>query len=200
MKNKMLLTSVITLLLIGNAFGQEQPSKIHELGLTFTGLNSFGISYKTGTEKTLFRVSTVWLNLFSTHAKNQNIDSIKSNNLTSGVAFRIGFEKPISIKKNFSLFYGADLAGEFSYSKATNWNGSMNTTSSSWIVSPGVSFVFGGSYLIGEHFRISAELLPTLSYLYKHDNNGGTIYNTNRVGFGLSNSGANITVAYRFSK
>lgn len=206
MKNKILSTVVISLLLITNAFAQEQkPLKIREIGLTFANLDNFGIRYKTGNEKTLLRITMLAMNINSNNSWGKEQDSISSKHSGYGAGFRIGFEKPIEIEKNFNLFYGLDLIGAFNFQKSKVEYPFSNGEITNWSVSSGVAFVFGGSYHLGEHFRISAEISPSLMYTYQNDKSTTNeqpevTTQSSNVGFGLSNYGASITIAYRFNK
>ena len=206
MKNKILSTIAISLLLITNAFAQDQkPVKIHEIGLTFASLDNFGIRYKTGNEKTLLRITILAMNINSNNAWGEEEDSIDIKNSGYGAGFRIGFEKPIPIVKNFNLFYGLDLIGDFNYQKIKQEERFYNYHNTSWSISSGLAFVFGGTCSLGDHFRFSAEISPSLRYAYQNNKtttNGQPEVTTqsNNVGFGLGNYGANLTIAYRIIK
>jgi hypothetical protein len=206
MKKKILSTVVISLLLITNAFSQEQkPLKIHELGLTFSNFDNFGIRYKTGNEKTLLRITALAMNINLNNNWGREIDSTDIKNNGYGIGFRIGFEKPIVIVKNFDLLYGVDLIGNFSYLDNKQESPNYNYQSSSWNVSTGVAFVFGGAYRVGDHFRFSAEISPSLQYGFGETKNSSSgnqeiVLSSNYFSFGFSNYGASITVAYRFIK
>ena len=210
MKTKLLLTFVISLVVITNAIAQEQkPVKIHELGLTFANLNNFGIRYKTGNEKTLLRITALAMNLGSTNNQGKGPDSASYKYFGYGAGFRIGFEKPINIVKNFNLFYGLDLTGGFNYQRSLNEKQYYdNYSDTSWTVSCGIAFVFGGTYCLGDHFRFSAEISPYIEYQFgerKRRSGYQNVYQnldmkTSDFNFGFTNSGASITVAYRFSK
>jgi len=205
MKNKILSTVVISLIMISNAFAQEPKSvKIHELGLTFANFDNFGIRYKTGNEKTLLRITVLAMNIGSTNNWGKESDSTSYKYFRYGVGFRFGFEKPINIVKNFNLYYGLDLTGGFNYQRSKNEGQYYsNSSDTSWSISSGISFVFGGTYHLGDHFRFSAEISPYIQYQFGEEaRNGYQNINmkTHEFDFGFSNSGASITVAYRFNK
>jgi hypothetical protein len=205
MKNKILSTIVISLLLIANAFAQEpKPVKIQEFGLTFANLDNFGIRYKTGNEKTLLRITVLAMNIGLTNNWGEESDSTSYKYFGYGAGFRIGFEKPINIVKNFNLFYGLDLTGGFNYQRYKNegqyYNNSNDTI---WSISSGIAFVFGGTYSLGDHFRFSAEISPSLQYRFgvqKRNGYENFDLKMHEFDFGFSNYGASITVAYRFNK
>ncbi|MEI6898731.1 MAG: hypothetical protein WCL00_02540, partial [Bacteroidota bacterium] len=171
----------------------KQFVKMHELGLTFSSLNSFGLNYKTGSEKKLLRLSALFLNASTDWGKGK--DPITG----AGVDLRIGFERRIAIVKNLDLKVGSDFGIAFNYNRE---GGDYPTTV--WQVSPVVAFVFGACYYIGDKFVLSAEVNPSLSYGYRHSinhmTNGGEVVTTsNSVYFGLNNI-ASLTLAYRFGK
>ena len=64
MKN---LTLYFTMLFAAVSCGlfaqQEKPLHYYQVGINFSSLNSFGLDFKTGSEKTLFRMSLLSLNL-----------------------------------------------------------------------------------------------------------------------------------------
>jgi hypothetical protein len=208
MKNKILSTIVISLLLVSNVFAQEQkPVRIHELGLTFANLNQFGIRYKTGNEKTLLRITALAMNLTSNNTYGIESDSTSNKNNGAGAGFRIGFEKPIVIVKNFNLLYGLDFLGGFNYQKYNDEEPYYNYQGTIWSINTGLAFVFGGTYSLGDHFRFSAELSPALQYSYGEEKRtvpGNENENRNtkshEISFGLSNYGASLTIGYLFNK
>ena len=62
MKKIFIITMIIVLVVANITLAQDKTStKVHELGLTFSSLNSFGLNYKTGTEKKLLRLSALFL-------------------------------------------------------------------------------------------------------------------------------------------
>lgn len=209
MKNKILSTFVITLLLSSNLFAQEQKqARIHELGLTFANLNQFGIRYKTGNEKTLLRITALAMNLTSNNTYGRESDSTSHKNSGAGAGFRIGFEKPIVLVKNFNLLYGLDFLGGFNYQKYNDEERyNYHYQGTIWSINTGIAFVFGGTYSLGDHFRFSAEISPALQYSYGEETrtvtgneNENRNWKSHEIDFGLSNYGASLTVGYRFCK
>jgi hypothetical protein len=206
MKNIVLSALMISLFLANGCFAQEQkPVKVHEIGLTFANFDNFGIRYKTGSEKTLLRITLLAMNLNLNNNWGEDKDSTTHKSNGYGTGIRIGFEKPIHVAKNFNLYYGLDFVGNFDFQTSKDDYPYAHSESTSWSVSPGVAFVFGGSYDVGEHLRFSAEIAPSLSYTYQHNtttinDQPEVITQSGHVFFGFSNYGASITVAYRFIK
>jgi hypothetical protein len=184
------------------SFSQDQPSsKVHELGLIFSNLDNFGIRYKTGNEKTLFRLTFVALNISSNQSSGQVQNGPDQKNTGMGAGLNLGFEKRIHLVQNFHLLLGSDLGISYIYNKEVF--GSYKATE--WSVSPALYFVFGAAYQAGQHFLISAEIAPSLLYKYEKQKTERSGYDdtdiTNKnLGFGLSNNSASITIAYRISK
>jgi hypothetical protein len=54
---KFLFSMVIILIIPVASIAQDVKNRIHEAGISFSSFNSFGVRYKTGTEKTLFRLT-----------------------------------------------------------------------------------------------------------------------------------------------
>jgi len=206
MKTIVLSALMITVFAATGCFAQEQnPPKVHEIGLTFANFDNFGIRYKTGSEKILLRITLLAMNLNLNNTWGEERDSTNHKSSGYGAGIRIGFEKPIPVAKNFNLYYGLDFVGNFDVQTSKDEYPDNHFESTSWTVSPGAAFVFGGSYTLGEHIRFSAELSPTLSYTYQ--NSKSTVNDqpevttqSGHVTFGLANYGASISVAYRFIK
>jgi len=199
---KKLCLAIVILFFTGMtlSFSQDQPSlKVHELGLTFSNLDNFGIRYKTGNEKTLLRLTFVALNISSNKISGQN--QTDQTNTGMGAGFRIGFEKRIHLVQNFHLLLGSDLGISYTYNQQENGD----NKATQWVVSPAIYFVFGAAYQAGQHFIISAEITPSLFYNYGKQKTTQTGYNdiditNSTIAFGLSNNNASITVAYRLAK
>lgn len=206
MKNKIFSITVISLMMITNLFAQEEKQvRIHELGLTFANLDNFGIRYKTGNKKTLLRMTLLAMNLNSNNSWGEEKDSTSHHTNGYGTGFRFGFEKPISLVKNFNLFYGLDLIGDYDFQKSKSEWPDSHLENSYWAVSTGIAFVFGACYDFTEHFRVSAEISPSVWYTYQNTKSSTNELpevktQSSNVAFGLSNYGASITVAYRFNK
>jgi hypothetical protein len=189
---------------ISLVYAQDQNSKkVSELGLTFSNLNQFGFDFKTGNEKMLLRMKVLFINLNTLHDYGQYHDSVDMRQNTMGAGFRLGFERRIPVAEKFHISLGSDLGINYNYQNQ-EYEGS-SYTSKSWTITPGVSFVFGAGYQISKHFILSAELAPTLNYMFGKQTltytSGNTdVLNTRLLNFGLSSSNAAITIAYRFLK
>lgn len=201
------------LILIGTAiisgttlFAQETPkSTIHEAGVNFSSLNCFGLHYKTGSEKTLFRVSLIAVNITNTKKWGRDQDSIENKQLGAGAGFRVGFEKHVLLAPDFRFKWGVEIGGDFQYSKENYQTYFPDSETVYWGVSPGAYLILGLSYTVKEHFVIGAEITPGIWDTYGKQtikSNGEVKQQTtgNSIGFGFNTGSASLSVAYRFGK
>jgi len=190
---KKFIACSFAILIFGNLFSQENPTKTKEIGLVFSSLNSFGLRYKCGNEKTLFRITALVLNGtnttndYSNYSYNNVSDAVpSSSSKTLGGGLNIGIEKRKQINDKFYFFYGADLINSYNENKTTTYtpstssigvyaNGTytmrstiLNNSSDthSWTMSSGIGILIGAAYRISNSFSIAAELLPNVSYKY----------------------------------
>jgi len=182
------------------------PGRIHEPGISFTSLNGFGITYKTGSEKTLFRIKTALLNMNFGGSKNTNNSSThETKNTQLGVGFALGFERRIPIAGNFFFSSGLDLSGTYTWGRSKPDGTGWITENSGFITGLGVVIGFGVA--IKSKVVISAEIVPGIFYTwvkYTESQTGSTdtetINQSQNLGFSFNSNSAGITVAYRFGK
>ena len=172
-----------------------QPSRIHEIGINFSNLNSFGLRYKWGNDTTLFRITGLVLN--GSYVK-ETPSSSGSINSAAGFGFDIGFEKRKQIVNNLSFYDGLELQPSCNYAYTNNGNRSKDKY---FQVNGGLGFVLGLSYKVGSAIYLDAELVPDIMYTYTIDKNyqngAETKTRSSNVSFNLSNT-ANLTLSYRF--
>ena len=201
---KLMTIFLLTGCIIGNITAQETPSlRFHEFGISFYNLNSFGLRYKYGTEKTRLRITLLALNLASSSQSGRQ-DSIDQKNRGYGAGFRIGFDHSITLAGTFSLILGGELGLNYNYSYWNTRNpGYSPDEYTQWSISPGISFIFGINYVLKDHFVLGAEINPTLSYTYgisKYKQPQEYQVTANNLVFNLVTSGAGLYIAYRFGK
>lgn len=179
-----------------------QPSRIHEIGISFNNLNSFGLRYKWGNDTTLYRITGLVLN--GSYAK-ASPDSLGSVNSGVGFGFNIGFEKRKPIINNLSFYDGLELqtSCNYSYSNVNTyyiWNEKL------FQVDGGLGIVLGLSYKVSSTIYLDVEVVPDIMYTYKTDkinqNGGGATTKTTKTrtstfSLNLSNT-VNLTLSYRF--
>ncbi len=177
-----------------------------EAGISFSNLNNFGLTFKTGTEKSMWRFNTL---IISGSNSDKTAENIMDKRNDMGFNIRLGKEHRKETAENLELRYGADISFRYSHAKNEFSDKTANNEdllSEQTTFEPGIYLVFGLNYVLNESFVIGAELLPGFSYF-----TGTTVdknyYNTNGIevksdisGFhyGLSNSSVLITLAYRF--
>ncbi len=203
---KLLFILLFTGFLFGAASAQDNPSpRFHEFGISFSNLNSFGLRYKYGNEKTRLRLSLLSINLQALNGSTDNSQNSSNKTTGYGAGIRFGFDHRIPLYKNFSLLLGAELGLTYNYSHQTTKTGNDTITSEikDKTFSPGISFIFGLNYVVQDHLVLGAEINPTLSYNMLSDqrlNPQSYTNKTNTLNFSLTNSGAGLYIAYRFGK
>jgi hypothetical protein len=185
------------------ALAQESPVKIREIGFVFSNFNSFGLRYKRGSEKTLFRITSLVLNGTNTSneynnyfldGNNYKVPSSPTN--TIGASLNFGFEKRKPINDKFYFYFGIDWLNSFTYSDKntvtpayfsiedhsnnvyTVYSAEVNNTNKqeSWTVNTGFGIVVGAAYKINNSFSVAAELIPSVSYKFSKTNSAITDY------------------------
>lgn len=197
MKKVLLVSMTIFSIMPLLSIAQDAAPKVREVGLNFSNLNNFGIRYKCGTEKTLLRLTLLSIN-GSSNASDVGLDLSNQSNL--GFGFNIGFEKRKVINEKFDFYYGLDLLTSYNYSTFKQYDTNRET----WSASPGLGLVLGLRYKISNEFNISAEVVP--SFRYSTGNTSSTLngvtqeWPTSGYSYGINNSSASLTLAYRFGK
>jgi hypothetical protein len=178
---------------------QETNTNTHDLGLNLSGPHTFGIRYRTGSENTLLRLTLLSLD-GSNQTSKAGVNSSKFG--SSGVGFNIGFEKRKLIADNLSFYIGADLLT--TYTSNTSQYDNLSQKTKTWNMSAGPGIVLGFVFNINSNINISAEVLPSFVYSYGKTtiNSGGVETSQNNSGFsyGLSDTGANLTLSFRLGK
>ena len=184
--------------------------KVQEIGIAFSNFDNFGLTYKIGNEKSLWRFYTLYFSGdnskrdrdYSTYITNK-----KDNNY--GFGFKVGKEFRRIIVSNLEFRYGFDLMFDYSHEKSLidyeNY-AIINSDSKTNTYSPGVDIVIGLNYVIKEKLVIGVEILPFFSYDTGKDSfinysENSTFEQTTKISgysYGLSNSSALLTLAYRF--
>ena len=176
---------------------EKEPQKVKEVGIVFHNLDNFGFTYKTGTEKSLWRFSTLSLNGTNTKSTD-DFPGLKQN--TFGIGFSAGREYRKMIIDDLYFRYGLDLV--FTYSSQKIDNSTFNYKETDKNYSPGMNIVLGLNYNINEKIVLGAELLPYFTYTRssnkKVDNNVETKSGYNKTSYGVSNQSVLLTLAYRF--
>ena len=183
-----------------------EPFKQKEIGVVFRNFDNFGLTYRTGTEKSLWRFNTLFIRGGSNEYLNDAFETI-----TNSMGFRLGVGKEWrkEIVENFELRYGADLAFNYSHLNTERDDPSANNSYYSYnertSYGPRVRFVFGFNYVIQDKLVLGAEVLPGVSYytgqrVQESSNPDVNAFKSDISGFsyGLSNSSVLLSALYRF--
>ena len=202
---KKAIVILVSLVLSLSMLAQEKFSQ-QEVGITMSSLNSFGLTYKIGTEDALWRLNTMYL------GANNNLlekDSSTIENNSTRFSFAAGREWRKPINDQLQLVYGAELA--YSYTKSNSDYDDIrvnydNSYSENVSASVGINLILGVNYLLSENLSLGAELLPHFRYSmgtnkYDSSNDSDTIEetDTSTFNYGLSNTSAKLTLAFQFS-
>ncbi len=172
---------VLTFILLNDLYSQEKTTS-KEVGLYFSSLNSFGIRYKFGNEKRMFRLTALSLSVGRTSSPEQNY---------AGAGLNFGVELPFRITDVFSFYYGPELRGSFNRQK--NYTSSFDYSTSD-VYNAGIGFILGFSRSFQSNIIVSVEIVPGFSYRKIVSGN----VDTTSFGFGLDSNAAGITLGYRF--
>jgi hypothetical protein len=205
MKTRVFYFTMLFVFLTCGSFAQEnQRVKIHQVGVNFSSLNAFGLHYKTGSEKTLLRMTMLSMNLGASNVWGKDRDSLDINQQSYGAGFRIGFEKHIPLVTRLDFIWGLEAGCNFNYQKQSQHSFSNDYDEYIWSAGPMVDAVLGARYTFGDHLVIGAEITPDIHYSYgkgKRTSQNQTVETMNSsFGFGFSNNWASLSLAYRFGK
>lgn len=169
MKKTLLILAALTItysLMAQEAEKQKQRQK--EVGLVFTNLNNFGLTYRTGTAKSLWRINTLVLN---GNDMNESSEFIARKNSYMQVGGAIGREYRQIIADNLELRFGSDLGFTYAKSKSVVKNKTEEiierqvAEDERTTYSPSINLVFGFNYIIKSNFLLAQNfhlILPTL--------------------------------------
>jgi hypothetical protein len=184
----------------------QEKTKQKEIGLVFNNFDNFGLSLKTGNEKSLWRFNTLMITS-SNQDEISESNEIKQKNIGFGIKFGKEYRK--EIVENFEFRYGLDLSFnyyKYEYENTEDYSYNYNQrTYKKTTYQPGINLVFGFNYVINDNIVIGAELLPHFSYITGTSTN--TDYNftvvesdISGISYGLSNTSALLSISYRFRK
>lgn len=202
MKTQIFSAILLFCLAINLSAQESTKSSVHQIGLSFSSLNSFGVTYKTGSEKCRFRVSALNLGISNRNSYGRDIDSVDNKMYSYGIGLRLGFEKQSTLYENLSFLWGLELEGGYRWinQKTTGTNEYKYTN---WQISTGIYVILGVEYNVAQHWIFGAEITPGVWY-----NTGKTtrvikgntdLEETNHeYGFGFNTASAALSVGYRF--
>ncbi|WP_282036563.1 hypothetical protein [Saccharicrinis aurantiacus] len=199
-------------------FAQEKQK---EIGVVTSSFENFGLSYKFGSSKALWRIKTIYGNGFNMDSEygpyeyydyntNEIIDKVNYQTSDSySIGFAFGREYRVLITEDFEMRYGADLRYTYGNSKDIR-NNSLNTDEK-WVSKNihnimGVNFVFGFNYVFASNILLGVNINPYLVYRIGKSESGNEFdyeetkssYVNTTLSYGLSTSSILLTLAYRF--
>jgi len=183
-------------------FAQES-SRQQEVGLLFKNLDAFGLSYKIGNEKSMWRFSSLMISGGITTPPEQDEYELKDTHFGGKISAGKEFRKSISDKCN--LIFGADVS--FMYNQSVNEIKNkdlpeIKTTNKKQHYSTGINAIIGFNFLISDNLLFGAELLPDLTYstsiATRILNGEKTKKESSQMNYGLTSSSAQLSIAYRF--
>lgn len=182
------------------AIGLNAQEKRKEVSVNFTSLNEFGLSYKSGTAKSLWRYHL--LNIYAGINDSEN-ESNTNENTNYGIGITLGkeFRKPVTDHLEFR--YGFDIGANYaSYKNISKTNNPIEFENKFTYFVPRINGVIGVNYIFNKNIAFGIELLPGISYATttgKNINNDiESKTETSSFNFNLSNNNARISLAYRF--
>lgn len=196
---KLFIPLVILTMVPLSSLSQEVQSKVREIGVSFSSLNNFGIRYRSGNENTLFRLTFLSIN----GASNSYTQNYVSNYINSfGFGLNLGVESRKFITDKMDSYWGVDLLS--SYDTQTNKYDPSFNKSENQNLSIGMGLIIGLNYRINSNLSLSAEVIPSVRYLYNRSTNTTAEEEATQTNksfqYGFSNNGANLTLSYRFGK
>jgi hypothetical protein len=207
MKLKSIILSILSISTLF-AMGQEtpKPAKTKEYYLAVVDISpiNFSIKYKRQIKnRTFFKIGLVDLS-----ASDQTVSSSLSSTYSTGTSLYsaglecgIEFRKPISDKLSF--FHGPSLSYKYRIDISKTDNPALPPDQrrfESQTMTPGVVYSLGLLFRFNDHFLMSAEINPYVSYSFRTFNSGPyPQYNTksNTANFGFSNRYGLLSIAYR---
>jgi hypothetical protein len=137
-----------------------QGGKQKEVGLIFSSLNSYGITYKTGYSNRLWRFNSLFL------SANEQKGPVTAVNVKRGEAgFSFGREFRRILVEDLELRYGVDAGYFYSYYK--RWNDPASSSivfQRSRTHGPSLNAVVGLNYVVKDQFVFGIEIRPGFAY------------------------------------
>src|SRR5665648_600299 len=175
---KLTVLLVLIFILLNDLYSQEKTSS-KEVGLYFSSLNSFGVRYKFGNEKRMFRLTALSLSAERTTSPDQN---------KAGAGLNFGVELPFRITDVFSFYYGPELRSSFNHQKIYYTSFDYNSINE---YNVGIGMILGFSRSFQSNIIVSVEIVPGFSYNKIVSDN----VDTTSFGFGLYSNSAAITLS-----
>jgi hypothetical protein len=178
----------------------QDTTKQKEIGITFYGLNDFGLSYKVGSENALWRFQTLYLTGSFGKDERSNLEEKMQH---AELGFRIGREHRTLFFDKLEWRFGWDVSFSFLYLKRdARPSGLFTSVIKETLYQPGLNLVLGLNYLITDHIAFGVELLPGVSYgtgTRTQDNGDIEVeIDVSEFNIGFSSNAVLLSLNYRF--
>jgi len=197
------MRNLLTVFLIILGFS-SYTQKTKEIGLLFSDVNSFGLTYRTGNQNALFRINTI-VAQGSSISEDGGSSTFDSSNNSFGL--ELGKEYRSAIDDKLDLRYGLDL--NFNYNKSKSESEDRNDSNNDTIseietFTPGLNLFIGLNYHLNDNILFGAEVLPSINYQFgerKSTNSGETIkYDIKSWTYGFNSQFVRLNLVYVFLK
>ena len=194
----------------------QDTNRVKEVGVVFSDLNDFGITFKFGSNRGVWRINTL---LISGDKYKSNIsngtDEYTINEESQGYRLSLGREYRLKIVDKFQFRVGFDASYAYDHRKEDEKYDYLSYQDNSYESihhSVGINLVLGFNYAYNNKLVIGAEILPGYSYnWWKVMDYNNYVYNgmreyvkkenenkTSNYSFNLSNMPVLLSIAYRF--
>lgn len=190
--------------LIAYTFVQAQQVRpVKELGVVFYNGDQYGLTYRFGTEKGLWRVNVVSADGFNLKSFENDFTQYNQNAFNLNLSF--GREIRRYIRRSLALRLGADFSYAYSGSKTrTDSNNDLTFDQTTNVVThaPGFNLMFGINVQLS-NFLLGLEVKPNVQYNMKSSeisymNARTSNTDENRFSYGLSTTPVQFSIVYQF--
>ena len=203
MKHSSILFSLILLSYLSYS---QDTAKIKEIGITTANLNDFGITYRQGNSKSVWRFNAITSNIsFSNESNSDDPNEISRTGFSLG--FQAGKEWRKVIKPKFELRFGADIGFRYNTSDYERFNTdslAIAYTANDKFYRPSINAVLGFNFVFSDNFLMGAEFQPSIYYTksrsesYLANTQETNIRESETFGFGFSTNAIRMSLLYRF--
>lgn len=189
-----LLYSFSLILFAFSLNAQSDKSPVKEFGIGLSGLDNFSLQYRWGNENKLHNLTGgIGLTFVSSNSYASELSALQFSGTYSILHLK-------SINPNFGFLIGPSFG--IGLNKSSSETSFTNSRRSIFSFGPRVGVVLGGYCKVNSEFYIYGSINPNLFYNYvdtNYNSTGDPDNNYNSFGIsGLNNSGAMLTLAYRF--
>jgi len=204
LKNMKKLFLMLAVLFFALSINAQEKVKQQEVGLIFSGLNSFGLTYRIGSNKSLWRFQTLFFK--GSSSSDALADSLFNEKSSIMLTARVGKEFRANILEKLEFRYGGDILFGFSENKSKRNDISRfdrDNLDKNTAYSVGINLMIGLNYVFNNRLVIGAELLPSVRYTKTIRVDQNTIGDEikregNGITYGISNNSARLSVLFRF--